>query len=284
MTVAVGVKVFDGIVLAADSATTIELGPPLGYHVYNSASKIFHLHRDVPIGAMTWGLGNVGSASIATLAKDLRRRLLGKDTSHKWKLGSNYTVEAVANRLVDMVFDELYQPALKGQKVGPEHLLGFLVAGYSAGSGQAEAWLVQMEDPTKRPTPEQVAKPDESGWFVYAQPEAVVRLLKGHDPSILDALKGDLNSAELAKVETALKKRVLERVAMSPAMPIADAIGFARYLVDTTVGYSRYVLGPDTVGGQVEIAGITRHEGFKWISRKHYYPSSLNPKDPGHDF
>ena len=52
MTVAVAVKVFDGIVLAADSATTLQL-PAGGAHVYNNASKVFHLHRKLPVGAMT---------------------------------------------------------------------------------------------------------------------------------------------------------------------------------------------------------------------------------------
>lgn len=284
MTVGVAIKVYDGIVLAADSATTIDLGPTLGHQVYNSANKVFHLHRDLPIGGMTWGLGNVGTASIATLAKDLRRRLMGKDSAHKWRLPGNYTIESVAGRLVDMVFDELYSPTLMGEVIGREHLLGFLVAGYSAGSQHAEAWLVQFEDPAVKPIPQQVAKGDESGWFVYAQPEAVGRLLKGSDPALLSLLAQDLSAAELAKVTAVLDRGDLERVVMSPAMPIADAVGLAKYLVDTTVGYSRFVLGPDTVGGQVEIAGITRHEGFKWISRKHYYPASLNPKDPSHDF
>lgn len=43
-------------------------------------------------------------------------------------------------------------------------------------------------------------------------------------------------------------------------------------MVDVTVGYSRYLLGPDLVGGPVEIAGISRHEGFKWVARKHTTP------------
>ena len=285
MTVGVAVKVYDGIVLAADSATTIELPPPASYHVYNSANKVFHLHRELPVGAMTWGLGNVGSASIATLAKDLRRRLMGKDSAHKWNLGGKYTIEEVAGRLVEMVFDELYSKVLTGVAPGPEILLGFYVAGYSAGSDQAEAWLVQMEDPSTRPVPVQVAAPDTAGWFVYAQPEAVVRLAKGYDPGILDVLlQGGMDKAEVQKVSDILDKAPLERNIMAAPMPFADAVGLARFLVDTTVGYTKYVLGPDTVGGQVEIAGITRHEGFKWISRKHYYSPSLNPKDPNHAY
>src|SRR4051794_25730890 len=55
MTVAVVVKVFDGIVVAADSATTLPLANGSA-QVYNNANKIFHLHRRLPLAAMTWGL------------------------------------------------------------------------------------------------------------------------------------------------------------------------------------------------------------------------------------
>lgn len=281
MTVGVAVKVFDGIVLATDSATTIELGAA-GHQVYNSANKIFLLDRRYAVGAMTWGLGNVGSASIATIAKDLRRRFMGSDGSHAdWNLDRGFTVEEVGNRLIDLVWGELYAHEFAGQASAP--VLGFMVAGYSAGSLQAEAWTVQMDNPSARPTLEIAAGPHESGWMAYAQPEAAVRLLKGFDPQIFEALRPHLDDVELAKVHSVLASQVLDRTVVIPAMPFADALAFAKFLVDTTVGYRRFVLGPDTVGGQVEIAGITRHEGFKWVSRKHYYSKDLNPRDLDHD-
>ena len=87
MTVAVMVKVFDGIVLATDSATTAPL-PGGSAQVYNNANKVFQLHRRLPIGAFTWGLGSIDSASIETLAKDLRARLMGR-SSTDWTLDSD---------------------------------------------------------------------------------------------------------------------------------------------------------------------------------------------------
>ena len=80
VTVAVGVKVFDGIVLATDSATTLLLANGRA-QVYNTANKPLQLHRQLPIAAMTWGLGAIGDASISTLAKDFRRRLMGRDSA-----------------------------------------------------------------------------------------------------------------------------------------------------------------------------------------------------------
>ncbi len=98
MTAALAVKVFDGIVLATDSATTLPLAGA-DAQVYINANKIFPLHRTKPVAAMTWGLGAVGSASIATLAKDLRRRFMGRDLAHPdWDYPEDYTVEAVAEQ------------------------------------------------------------------------------------------------------------------------------------------------------------------------------------------
>jgi hypothetical protein len=52
----------------------------------------------------------------------------------------------------------------------------------------------------------------------------------------------------------------------------------ARYLVDTTAGFIRFSVNrAKTVGGAVEIAAITKHEGFKWVQRKHFYRRDLNP-------
>jgi hypothetical protein len=69
-----------------------------------------------------------------------------------------------------------------------------------------------------------------------------------------------------------------ENVVIS-AMPVQDAIDLARFLVETTIGFVRFSLTmqPKAVGGSVEIAAITKHEGFQWVQRRHFYPASLNP-------
>ena len=65
-------------------------------------------------------------------------------------------------------------------------------------------------------------------------------------------------------------------------MPIQDAINLADFLVDVTKRYFAFHPGADIVGGSTDIATVTRHEGFKWIKRKHYYPADLNPRETDH--
>ena len=61
------------------------------------------------------------------------------------------------------------------------------------------------------------------------------------------------------------------------AAPIQDAIDLALFMVDTTKGFIRFsVKRVKTVGGPIEIAAITKHEGFKWVQRKHFYSQECN--------
>jgi hypothetical protein len=277
VTVAVAVKVFDGIVLAADSATTIELANGSA-QVYNNANKVFHLHRKHPVAAMTWGFGNVGGASISTLAKDLRMRFTGLDPDYAdWELTDSYTVEEIAGRLVEHLHP-LYA-ADHGQNSMPPPI-GFLVAGYSSGQPQAEAWRIDISSPTTTPVPVSDIPQNAAGWISYAQPEATQRLFTGIDPRFVAAMRDLLDPAEWAKIEPILKD--FHRQPAIPSMPLGDAIALAKFLVEVTAGYSHFLLGPDTVGGPIEVASISRHEGFKWISRKHYYSLDLNPEGPNH--
>nr|MDO8115318.1 hypothetical protein [Candidatus Sigynarchaeota archaeon] len=87
MTIAISIKVNDGIILAADSAASIIGKDPAGkigvFNIYQNADKIFNLRKGSPIGAITWGSGSVGSASISTLVKDFRKKI---DSDKDWKI------------------------------------------------------------------------------------------------------------------------------------------------------------------------------------------------------
>src|SRR4051812_17834176 len=61
MTVIVSVKINDGIVMAADSASTFT-----NSQVYELAEKIVNLVKGMPIGVMVTGGGGIGSESADT--------------------------------------------------------------------------------------------------------------------------------------------------------------------------------------------------------------------------
>jgi hypothetical protein len=106
----------------------------------------FSLYKGRPIGAMTWGAGSIGHASIATLAKDLRKRFMGRDPAHPtWALADDYTMESVAVACREYLYEELYVPAFEAAPT-PKPELGFFVAGYSGGADLAEEWRYGVAD------------------------------------------------------------------------------------------------------------------------------------------
>jgi hypothetical protein len=89
-------------------------------------------------------------------------------------------------------------------------------------------------------------------------------------------MKGLLKPDQLAdEVMKVLAPQLQASVIFAP-MPIQDAIDLAEFLVHTAIQFSRFLPGAQVVGGPIEIAAITKHEGFKWIKRKHYYGVELN--------
>ena len=146
MTIAISLKVNDGVVLASDSATTMtsQDGQSM-VNVYNNANKIFNLRKGYPIGAVTWGHGSFGPASVATLAKDFRS-LISAGGSEELEHDS-YTMENVAERFVGFMYDHHYGPAFKDWQEKP--LTGFVIAGYSARESVAEEWTVNFQGDTR---------------------------------------------------------------------------------------------------------------------------------------
>ena len=282
MTIAISLKVNDGVVLAADSAATLIGQTPAGptvVQVYNNANKIFNLRKGLPIGAMSWGAGSIGQAPISTLMKDLRARFSGEVPSHKnWHLDpQTYRVSEVADFTRQFLYDELYTPNFASWPQKPA--MGCLVAGFSAGNGAAEEYLIRMDEngSCTGPVPARVGHGCGAAW--NGEPEAISRLLLGYSPKLAELLMVELK-LDQAGIE-ALMGRLAPQISaqvLNDAMPIQDAIDVAEFLVDLTCKYSRYTPGAATVGGPVEVAAITQHEGFKWVKRKHYFSPNLNPE------
>lgn len=275
MTFALAIKVNDGLVLAADSATTLQVSDdPNHVIVYNNANKIVNLHRDIPISLMTWGLGNIGPDSIATISKDLRLRFQGDNPDFlDWKLDpSNFKVAGVAQKVADYFHLELGEAVRNGQTISS---LGLFIGGYSPKEKLVDAYGIETNGlEMSGPNP---IFPDQVGMSWWGQPEAISRLVLGFSSKIEWALQnlGVSPEATPGYVE-ALKAQVATPLVHAP-MPIQDAIDLAEFLVDTSIKFTKFNLGHNTVGGPIEIAAVTRHEGYKWIARKHYYNRDINP-------
>lgn len=283
VTIAISIKINDGLVLASDSASTVLGQIPSGalqvINVYNNAIKVFNLRKGLPIGAITWGAGSIGQASISTILKDLRERFTGDDPEHEdWKLDDEkYTVEDVAKSLKQFIFDDLYQDAFKTYPQKPG--LGFIVAGYSAHAHMADEFQIDIANGICN-GPRLLRKRDESGVTWAGEPEALNRLIMGTSGGMANVLLNyfKVPEAQMPQVMSVIQQN-LQVPLVLPAMPLQDAIDLAEFMVDVTIQFSRFTPGAPTVGGPIEIAAISKHEGFRWVKRKYYFGRELNPEE-----
>lgn len=280
MTVCVAVKVHDCIVFAADSASTLSRtgtdGVSQVLNVYNNADKVFNLHRDLPLVAMTCGMGHIGDRSISNLAKEMRFELSKGDNSIA---ADSYTVKSVVDRAHEFIARR-YHDAIGAPRNGD--YLEFWVGGYGSSNKHGEIWKIVISDGVTLAPSQVNAADDGQGIFWGGQGQAISRLLLGIDPAFVDALKqAGVDKTVASTLFTAASNR-METPVLHATMPTIDAIRLADFLVDTTKSYFSFAFGSDIVGGATDIATVTKWEGFKWIRRKHYYSAELNPKDHNH--
>jgi predicted proteasome-type protease len=272
VTIIVCVKINDGLVVASDSTTSFFRTDEKFVQSYDNANKIFNLYKGLPIGAMTCGAGNIGSASVSTLSKDLRRRFSGEDfLFSSWKIDeATYTMKEVAEKAHAFLLEA-------AQAAGTDVWLTYWVFGYSAGRPLPEVWSIVING-KEFPAPTLHQGETDFGPRWAGEEEALDRLILGRTRSFLEsAVKNGLEQQSTVEMLTKMGPDLYEHLVM-PAMPIQDAIDLARYLVETTMGFFKFSIArTKTVGGPIEIAAITKHEGFRWVARKHFYSVSLNP-------
>ena len=61
-------------------------------------------------------------------------------------------------------------------------------------------------------------------------------------------------------------------------LPKDELASMAEALVNLTSFKRRVTLDQETVGGPIDVAVISKGDGFVWIKRKHYFDASLNPQ------
>jgi len=286
MSIAVLIAVHDGLVLAADSASTLTVATPGGLgvaNVYDNANKIFNLVKGEPMGCVTFGSGSIGSASIGTLIKDFRKKLTHPKAKDQigFDLG-NYKMERVSQLLGSFLSDECTK--LKEAALQKNTNIGLFVGGYSSGESLGEGWAVEIREGTAL-APVKLREKQETGITWGGQDEVLKRMILGFSSSLFEILAqisqppGNPQEVE-RQLAPLLISRLQAQLVFAP-MPIQDAIDLGKFLVHSAIMYSRFLPGAQVVGGPIEVSAITKHEGFKWISRKHYYDQSLN-KEPIH--
>jgi hypothetical protein len=123
------------------------------------------------------------------------------------------------------------------------------------------------------------------------------KLLDSYPGSVADKLSGLIKEKQKTSLENQLKEigkelfldfknqigewvrihnrdQILDAV---EALPIEELASMAEALVNLTSFKRRVTPVLETVGGPVDVAVITKGDGFVWIQRKHYFEANKNP-------
>lgn len=154
----------------------------------------------------------------------------------------------------------------------------FLVGGYdeSAPYGRVFEFSVPIS-----PTPHE--RYDQVGHFgaVWGgQREFVDRLMNGFDARAMDILAATLNldTPNRDKVQNALGQLVTP---IPPQfLPLQDCVDLSIFLIRTTMTIQSWTVGVRGVGGAIDVAAITKTDGFRAIQQKQVAgerPLFINP-------
>ena len=97
-------------------------------------------------------------------------------------------------------------------------------------------------------------------------------LLQKTDTAKKAFLKG-LSERAFLQFETRSRREIEDMVEFMPKPELAK---MAEALIDLTSIKRKVTQGLETVGGPVDVAVISKNDGFVWVKRKHYFPSELN--------
>lgn len=278
MTIAISIKVGEGLVYAADSASSFfdQTGPkPELIQSFNHARKLIQL-EDYPIGILTFGLGSIGARNLESLVAEFENNLT---PVRALPIGAKWEVKQIAENLktfiggkYDAVFPAPPAPAA-GAVAAPDTrpLMGIVIGGFSRDEFFPDEFLLSFPAGTVTQTRSATTIDFGALWWGVTAP--ILRLVLGFDPGLHQYFvdKG-LDAAQSTNIVDEVRNKFQWNIVFD-GMPLQDAIDFGVYLANVTIGHSRFVVGPPVCGGHVDVATIT-HRGFSWVRQKKYLVKS----------
>ena len=255
MSIAVSIKVQDGVVLASDSCV-LHKG-----QIYFNADKTLAPVRGLPIGVIISGDGAIGLTSVLDHLREFGN-LAASKTSPLRVDRAAYQLRSIAAAVADYLSDA-------SARESSNMLTSLILSGYSAETKLPETWRILL-DGRAQVEPELIWGPKEYGITWDGERECLDRLLCGTSQQLRSVAQEFGMSSEMAGQFVARVSEACETDLVSPGMPLNDAVDLARFLVETTISFVGFCLDrqPKLVGGMIDIATITRHDGFRWVQRK----------------
>ncbi|CAN5701646.1 hypothetical protein BH23CHL7_BH23CHL7_18170 [soil metagenome] len=262
MSLGIAFKGPEGIVLAADSRVTltVQQGPPGSQQVmpayFDNATKLLTFTSQPYIGAVTYGLGAIGTTEPRTAHSFLTEFETSIAGRPRMKVGE------LARHLSDF-FLARFNGVMPSPWSGVD--LVFLVGGYDEGEDYGR--LYEIKIPGVPAPVEQQASTFGITWG--GQTEATARLLNGFDGQLITVAQSALNlqPAQVTQLHDALRQNMGAKIPYQ-FLPLQDCVDLSIFLIRATAELQSWQVGIRGVGGAIDVATITRTDGLREIQRK----------------
>jgi hypothetical protein len=145
----------------------------------------------------------------------------------------------------------------------------FVIGGYNTEEPYGRVYLVDIPN---SPTPiEHHGGTGEFGITYGGQNEIVELLLKGYHPLMFETIKKTLT---LTPIQEEQLKKIFENFKIGiplNALALQDCVDLAISLIRTTMKVQGFAMGVRGVGGDIDVAVITRNRDINFIQKKQIY-------------
>ena len=270
MSLGIAFKGPEGIVLAADSRVTLNTqvqvpgGPQLLLPAtFDNATKLLKVKVQDFVGTITYGAGAIGQKEPRTAHSFV------PEFEASLANAPRLSVQDYAQKLSDF-FMGRWSAAGMPNPAPPGQDMIFLVGGYDEGAAYGKVF--EMFIPS-RPVPRETLPAGQFGATWGGQHQIVSRLMNGFDlltPQVArDFLHVPVTLAQgqLDPLDIELRTRLSARIPWQ-FLPLQDCVDLSIFLVRATITLQKWTVDVRGVGGAVDVATITRTEGFKHVQQK----------------
>lgn len=272
MSLGIAFKGPEGIVLAADSRVTlttqiqIKGATQIIPSTFDNATKLLEISNHDYVGAVTYGLGAMGETEprvAHSFLPEFEEHL--EDQLNKKNI-KRLSIKDFSQEL-SKFFMKQWKKYMPDTFTGPDMV--FLVGGFDEGAAYGKVYMIEIP---RKPEPIEQSIGSQFGVTWGGQLESTNRLIKGFDPRLPSIIQ------EFLKLEKAQTKDLTQHLegklsAQIPYqfLPLQDCVNLSIFLIRTTMEMQTWMVGIRGVGGAIDVATVTRTNGFKAIQKKEIF-------------
>lgn len=259
MSIGLVIKGPEGLVLAAESRITLEAQPsgegtPISVSFDNARKVLRFAEPNSFVGVVTYGIGGIGLRSAYSFVPEFESTLPNDE---------RLSIQDFSQRLSNF-FMQQWTSTMPANYQGPP--ITFVVGGFNDGEPYGRVYLIVIPN---APTPaEQHPTPSSFGITWGGQREIVDRLLRGYDQRVINIVRTTLNLNQQQVQQLMQAWAPLHMQIPIQYLPLQDCIDLAIFFIRTTIEAQKLTVGVRGCGGAIDIATITRQNGFKFVQEK----------------